>query len=78
MLQSRIFRIALALVFVYIAGYVAFRATHRKVWERNGRAYVIFPESAYLLYLAFRPLSYLDGALTGMSTHLGPHLPDQG
>lgn len=28
---------------------------------------------AILLYIAFRPLSFLDGLVTGMRFHIGPH-----
>lgn len=43
------------------------------MWERDGRAYVIFPAGAPAVYYLYRPLSYLDGALTGTGSHLGPH-----
>jgi hypothetical protein len=44
------------------------------VWERDKRAYVIFPEGyGSALYYLWRPLSYVDGALTTMGFHIGPH-----
>ena len=60
-----------ALFAAYIAGYILFRQTHVEVWERDSQAYVIFPGSA--LYYLWRPLTYIDGALTGMQFHIGPH-----
>jgi hypothetical protein len=61
-------------VFLYVA-YVAFRQTRTEVWQRDQQAYVIFPAGGYgaFLYYAWRPLSYVDGALTGMQFHIGPH-----
>jgi hypothetical protein len=69
--MSRRAILAVAVLVVYLAGYLAFRETHIEVWERDQRAYVIFPCSA--LYYLWRPLSYVDGALTGMQFHIGPH-----
>lgn len=60
-----------ALLAVYLVGYFAFRQTHIEVWQNDSRAYVIFPGSA--LYYLWRPLTYIDGALTGMQFHIGPH-----
>ncbi|MCX8038648.1 MAG: hypothetical protein N3D11_16665 [Candidatus Sumerlaeia bacterium] len=58
---------------VYAAAYIAFRLTHTQVWERDGNAYIIFPKDMPVVYYVFRPLSYVDGALTGMRFHIGPH-----
>lgn len=44
-----------------------------EVWANDGQTYVIFPEDVPALYYAYRPLSYLDGAFTGMRFHIGPH-----
>jgi hypothetical protein len=61
-------------VLVYVGAYVAFRQTRIEVWQRDRLAYVIFPEGyGAVLYYAWRPLSYVDGALTGMRFHIGPH-----
>jgi hypothetical protein len=64
-----------AAAFVYIGAYVAFRQTQTEVWQRDQHAYVIFPAGGYgtLLYYGWRPLTYVDGALTGMRFHIGPH-----
>lgn len=61
----------LALILLYVCTYLAYRSTHTEVWSRDGKPYVIFGSS--LSYYFFRPASYLDGALTGMSFHIGPH-----
>jgi hypothetical protein len=59
---------------LYVASYIAFRQTHVEVWERDKQAYVIFPQSYGLpLYYVWRPLAYLDAAMTGMRYHIGPH-----
>jgi len=58
---------------LYVGSYFAYRASHIEVWERNGQPYVIFPVSSPVVYYVYRPLTYLDGALTGMGFHIGPH-----
>ena len=66
--------ILLVLVLAYLLGYAWLRATSTEVWERDGRPYVIFPAGAAAsLYFVYRPLSYLDQALTGTGAHIGPH-----
>lgn len=68
-------RVILAAAVLYGGGYLAFRVTQAERWERDGRTYVLFPDSGprRALYYAWRPLSRLDAMLTGMQTHLGPH-----
>ena len=58
---------------LYVASYVAFRQLHIETWDRDGREYVIVPVGYRALYYAFRPIMYLDGAVTGMRFHVGPH-----
>ncbi len=59
---------------IYVGGYVVFRQTHAETWERDKRTYVIFPESyGRPLYFAWRPLAYVDAAMTGMQHHIGSH-----
>ena len=41
-LPARVFIVAMLLS---VGAYVAFRQTHAEIWERDKRAYVIFPES---------------------------------
>jgi hypothetical protein len=67
---------AVALVLVlYVGAYVWFRQTSTEIWERDKQAYVIFPagNGGGALYYLWRPLSYVDGSLTGMRFHIGPH-----
>jgi hypothetical protein len=73
--MSRTALIALVIVLlVYAGSYLAFRQSNTEVWERDKQAYVIFPTGpGSALYYAWRPLSYVDGAVTGMRFHIGPH-----
>jgi len=57
----------------YVGSYVWFRGAHIEVWEKNGRRYVIFPKGNVTVYYFYRPLTYIDGAITGMDFHIGPH-----
>jgi hypothetical protein len=62
------------IVVFYVGSYLAFRVANSEVWEHDRRAYVMFPPGVGAgLYYLWRPLSYLDGALTGMRFHIGPH-----
>ena len=64
----------LVLAALYAGSYLWFRQTHTQVWQRDRQAYVIFPEDGgRALYDLWRPLSYFDGAITGMRFHIGPH-----
>ncbi len=71
MKKSTLISVAILLL-LYVASYGWFRQTHIETWEKNGKDYVIFPEDKFLYYL-FRPLSLIDGKLTGMSFHIGQH-----
>ena len=66
-------RLIVALIILYPLSYAGFRALNTEVWSEDQKAYVIYPEKPLLLYYVFRPLSYLDGYLTGMGSHIGPH-----
>ena len=71
-LSRRRVLIAVALAaLVYLTAYVAYRATHVQVWERDNHPYVIF--GSRVSYYAFRPITYLDAAITGIGFHIGPH-----
>jgi hypothetical protein len=63
----------LVLIALWAGSYVAFRSSHVEVWQRDGRSYLIIPSHARWLYYIYRPLMYVDGALTGMRFHIGPH-----
>ena len=64
---------ALLALTCYVGAYLVFRSNSVEVWPRDGRAYVIVPAEARWLHYVFRPLMYVDGALTGMRFHIGPH-----
>jgi hypothetical protein len=60
------------LIFVYLVGYIFVRQTYSKVWEKDSKTYIIFPENKILYYL-YRPLSIVDEKFTGIGTHIGQH-----
>jgi hypothetical protein len=62
-----------ALVLVYMMGYVMFRQTHIKKWDKDGHDYVIFPKTQMWMYYTFRPITIIDSKVTGMGFHIGPH-----
>ncbi len=66
-------RFLLAILVLYALGYAVFRSVNAEVWAEDGNAYVIYPENPLAVYYLFRPLSYLDGYVTGMRSHIGPH-----
>ncbi len=66
-------RLILLMLCLYLVGYAALRLANTGVWEKDGQTYVIFLKSPIAVYYAYRPLTYLDGALTGMRFHIGPH-----
>lgn len=67
-------RYAVMIALIYVAGYLVFRMTQQEVWAQDGKAYVMFPEGVGLaLYYLWRPLMYVDGMLTRMAFHIGPH-----
>lgn len=73
--MSRAATTLIAALFVYAGSYLLFRQSNIEVWDRDKRPYVIFPTGGLgsALYYAWRPLSYVDGAMTGMGFHIGPH-----
>lgn len=66
-------RAVLAVVVIYLLGYLALRLLNAEVWDRDGNTYVLFPQQPIALYYLYRPMTYLDAALTGMRFHIGPH-----
>lgn len=66
-------RAVLAVVVIYLLGYLALRLLNAEVWDRDGNTYVLFPKQPIALYYLYRPMTYLDAALTGMRFHIGPH-----
>ena len=69
--MKKAFLISVVVMTVYLGGYFAYRASNTEVWEVDGMSYVIF--GSRLSYYLFRPLTYIDGGLTGMRFHIGPH-----
>ena len=61
-----------AFIMLYVGSYFAYRSAHTEVWARDGQSYVIFPPESRIVYYGYRPLMYLDIALTGMRFHIGP------
>jgi hypothetical protein len=57
------------LLLLYVLSYAWIRQTHMEAWEKDNNAYVIFPDDKVYLYYFYRPLSYIDGNLTGMRFH---------
>lgn len=74
MRSLRAFAISMILALVaYAASYAYLRGQYVERWKKDGHDYVIFPESAMILYYFYRPAALVDGALTGMRFHIGPH-----
>jgi hypothetical protein len=72
--MSRTTLLVSVLILLYVGGYIAFRQSNAEVWDRDRQTYVIFPQGgASALYYLWRPLTYVDGAMTGMRFHIGPH-----
>ncbi len=71
--KQRFFVITIVLACVYLVAYIQFRQTHIQVWERDGMAYVIFPEDREVFYYIFSPLTFIDSVITGMRFQVGPH-----
>ncbi len=71
--MKRKFLITILLIaFLYIASYIFVRQTHAEIWEKDNNAYVIFPQDKILYYM-YRPISLIDGTITGMRFHIGRH-----
>ena len=72
--MKRTVLISLVLIgLVYFSSYFWIRQTRMEIWEKDGNAYVIFPDDKVYLYYFYRPLSYVDGTITGMKFHIGQH-----
>jgi hypothetical protein len=73
--MGRLVNLLVLLLAIYAGSYAAFRQTNQEVWPKDKQTYVIFPSgvAGQALYYVWRPLSYLDSALTGIRFHIGPH-----
>ena len=63
----------LIIVAAYVLSYVWLRQSRIEVWEKDNQAYVIFPADNIYVYYLYRPLTLIDGAITGMRFHIGQH-----
>ena len=72
-MKRKISVVILILVLAYFVSYIWFRQSNDEVWEKDGNAYIIFPTEQIYLHYFYRPLTYLDGNLTGMKFHIGQH-----
>jgi hypothetical protein len=73
MKSKKLFLGVIILVAVYVASYLVFRRLHVQTWEEDGKDYLIFPKNYVWTYHLYRPLCYVDGAMTDMRFHIGPH-----
>jgi hypothetical protein len=67
----RIIKIGGLAAVLYLGTYLWYRAANTEVWARDGRSYVIF--GSRLTYYFYRPAAYIDGTITEMGFHIGPH-----
>lgn len=72
-MKRSVLKIITIILIAYIGSYLAFRSQHIERWEKDQRDYVIFPVGKSILYYFYRPLVLIDGPLTGMQFHIGPH-----
>lgn len=49
-------RAALAVIAIYLVGYLALRLFNAEVWDQDGNTYVIFPKQPIALYYLYRPM----------------------
>ncbi len=70
-MRKKLAAVFIVFILLYAVGYGWVRKTHSEVWERDNNTYVIFPST--VVYYIFRPATYIDGAVTGMRFHIGPH-----
>ena len=71
--RDRMLRFIALVLIAYVLVYSGLRVSWTEVWAKDGNAYMIFPLGEEWVYYLFRPLSYVDGAMTGMMFHIGPH-----
>jgi hypothetical protein len=71
--RKRSIWIVIVVLALYAGSYCLLRVRCVEVWARDGRPYLIIPSGSPWLYYLYRPLMYLDAAVTGMRFHIGPH-----
>ena len=57
-------------ILLYFFSYIWIRQTRTEIWEKDGNAYLIFPADKVYLYYFYRPLSYVDGTITGIGFYI--------
>jgi len=72
-MKVKIFIASLILLFIYFGSYILVRQSYTQVLNHYGDKEVIFPDDKVYLYYLYRPLSYIDGAVTEMKFHIGQH-----
>ena len=63
----------LIIVAAYVLSYIWLRQTRMEIWEKDNQTYVIFPANNIYVYYLYRPLTLIDGTMTGMRFHIGQH-----
>jgi hypothetical protein len=73
-MSRRLVALLVVALVLYVGSYLLFRQSHIEVWQHDHLPYVIFPAGyGTTLYYLWRPLAYLDGKVTGIGSHIGPH-----
>ncbi len=72
-MKIKVFIALIILLLIYFSGYIFVRQSYAVVLNHSGDNEVIFPDDKVYLYYLYRPLSYVDGAMTGMKFHIGQH-----
>ncbi len=72
-MKIKAFIALLILLLIYFGSYIFVRQSYAKVLNNHGDKEVIFPDDKVHLYYFYRPLSYIDGAITDMKFHIGEH-----
>ena len=72
-MKIKAFIALLILLLIYFGSYIFVRQTYVEVLNHWGDKEVIFPNDKVYFYYLYRPLSYIDGAMTGMKFHIGQH-----
>lgn len=57
----------------YVAAYLGYRQQHVEIWAHDGQPWLILRSVS--AYYVFRPLCYVNGWLSGLRFHIGPHPP---
>lgn len=58
---------------IYVTGYLTIRGTSVRTLEKDGRETIVFPEWPRSLYPIYRPMTCIDGKITGTHFRQDPH-----